>query len=242
MARVFVVGATGGTGIRVCQQLAARGHKVYGLHRKPEQAYRLSLYGIQPVLGDLIHCSPEQMATFLSPAETIVFLAHGRDGTPADRNAVNELALTMIARAAITLGGRRLIYASCHLDTSAHDVDHTALADYHSRREAEIVIAGTDLDWVALRSAPLSDEVGAGSIQAGLAVRPSLLTRDDLAEAMRTVIEHPELRQIFIEVSSGDAPIAAALRHMIRYSPKPTGRIGSVITRFPASQGRFLHS
>ncbi|RMP83722.1 hypothetical protein ALQ15_200063 [Pseudomonas syringae pv. actinidiae] len=40
MAKVFVIGATGETGIRLCQQLVARRHEVLGLHRKPEQYSR----------------------------------------------------------------------------------------------------------------------------------------------------------------------------------------------------------
>jgi uncharacterized protein YbjT (DUF2867 family) len=65
MAKVFVVGATGETGLRLCRQLVEAGHSAIGLHRRPEQAEVLRGIGASPVLGDLVTSSTKELSELL---------------------------------------------------------------------------------------------------------------------------------------------------------------------------------
>src|SRR6266536_3372655 len=51
--RIFLTGATGYIGSAVLDASLRAGHEVTALVRDPEKAERVSLRGVQPVLGDL---------------------------------------------------------------------------------------------------------------------------------------------------------------------------------------------
>ena len=54
MAKVFIIGAAGKVGSRLATLLAAGGHTVLALHRKPEQADALAAIVERPDLGRII--------------------------------------------------------------------------------------------------------------------------------------------------------------------------------------------
>src|SRR5688500_11978525 len=85
--RVFQVGAGGGVGRPLAEQLVRRGHRVTGMHRSPEQAAVIEATGATPVTGDLIADSVEQLRDRFSGHDAVVFTAgahgNGRDKTTA---------------------------------------------------------------------------------------------------------------------------------------------------------------
>lgn len=82
--RIFLIGATGGIGHRLLPMLTAKGHKVVGLHRKPEQAEAVEKAGGLPVLGDIIDTTADDLASVARGCDRIVFSA-GAAGSGLDR-------------------------------------------------------------------------------------------------------------------------------------------------------------
>ncbi|HBN91993.1 MAG TPA: NAD-dependent dehydratase, partial [Hyphomonas sp.] len=87
MSNIFLIGATGGVGSRLSPKLVEAGHTVKGLHRKPEQADDLRKQGVEPVLGNIIDMTADDLASAMNGCDTAVFSAgaagSGRDKTTA---------------------------------------------------------------------------------------------------------------------------------------------------------------
>ena len=62
MSNIFLIGATGGVGSRLSPKLVEAGHTVKGLHRKPEQADDLRKLGVEPILGNIIDMTADDIA------------------------------------------------------------------------------------------------------------------------------------------------------------------------------------
>lgn len=75
MSNIFLIGATGGVGSRLSPKLVEAGHTVKGLHRKPEQADDLHKQGVEPVLGNIIDMTADDLASAMKGCDTAVFSA-----------------------------------------------------------------------------------------------------------------------------------------------------------------------
>lgn len=98
--RIFLTGATGYVGSAVLDALLRGGHDVVALIRDPERAERLSLRGVQPVIGDL--ATPRAYAAAAEACESIIHTAFesSKRGPELDRSAIETLLGAAIRRAA----------------------------------------------------------------------------------------------------------------------------------------------
>lgn len=98
--RIFLTGATGYVGSAVLDALRRGGHDVTALVRDPEKAERVSLRGVQPVLGDL--AKPVSYTAAAEACDSIVHTAleSSKRGQKVDRQAVEALLGAAIRRAA----------------------------------------------------------------------------------------------------------------------------------------------
>lgn len=86
MSSIFIVGATGGVGSRLGPMLVGAGHRVTGLHRKPEQAGGLSAVGVKPCLGDIMEMTADDLTRVTKGSDVIVFSA-GAAGSGLERTS-----------------------------------------------------------------------------------------------------------------------------------------------------------
>jgi nucleoside-diphosphate-sugar epimerase len=109
--RIFLTGATGYIGSAVMDALLRGGHEVTALVRDPEKAERVSLRGVQPVIGELAR--PAGYADAAAVAEAIVHTA--LESSPR-KEKVDRQAIEMLLEAA----GRRAAAAqrACFVYTS----------------------------------------------------------------------------------------------------------------------------
>jgi nucleoside-diphosphate-sugar epimerase len=98
--RIFLTGATGYIGSAVLEAFLRGGHEVTALVRDPEKAERVSLRGVNPVLGDL--AKPASYTSAVEASDAIVHTAFqpSKDGQKVDRQAVETLLNAAIRRAA----------------------------------------------------------------------------------------------------------------------------------------------
>jgi len=89
--RIFLTGATGYVGSAVLDALLRGGHTVTALVREPERAERLSVRGVQAVVGDL--STPRTYAGAAEGCDGIIHTAleQSRRGPEVDRQAVDTL-------------------------------------------------------------------------------------------------------------------------------------------------------
>lgn len=98
--RIFLTGATGYIGSAVLDASLRAGHEVTALVRDPEKAERVSLRGVQPVLGDL--AKPASYMAAAEACEAIIHTAYEESSKRAqkvDRQAIETLLGAAIKRA-----------------------------------------------------------------------------------------------------------------------------------------------
>lgn len=88
--RIFLTGATGYIGSAVLEALLRSGHAVTALVRDPEKAERLTLRGVQTVVGDL--SMPSSWSSTAEACDGIVHTAFdSKRGPDVDRRAIDVL-------------------------------------------------------------------------------------------------------------------------------------------------------
>ncbi|MEW5751382.1 SDR family oxidoreductase [Pseudomonas lactis] len=215
MAKVFVVGATGETGLRLCRQLVEAGHSAIGLHRRPEQAEVLRGIGAIPVMGDLVTTSTTELSELMLEADTVVFTAGANGGGSEMTDAVDGAGVTKASDAAAYAGVWRFLLVSAFPDAwrekrMPEDFEHYMFV----KRQADVYLSHTELDWVILRPGTLLNELGTGLIRTGLAIPYGEVSRDDVAATLVQLIETPSVNRLIIELTAGDTPVSEAVAKM----------------------------
>lgn len=98
--RIFLTGATGYVGSTVLDALLRGSHDVTALVRDPEKAERVSLRGVQPIVGDL--SGPAAYAQTAETCDAIIHTAYepSKRGPHVDRQAIDVLLGAAIRHAA----------------------------------------------------------------------------------------------------------------------------------------------
>ena len=214
MTVVALTGATGFIGRHLLETLPKRGYRIRVLLRRPVD---LPPEASGAVVGDLL--APRNMAQALRDVDAVIHsagIAHAPSGAPEnDFRAINTEATVALARAAERAGVRRFVFLSsvrAQAGPSAPGVlteeSEPQPTDAYGRSKlvAERGLAGLDLDWVALRPVLVYGPGAKGNMArlldvarspyplpfGALSARRSLLSVQNLTEAVATVLEIPE--------------------------------------------------
>jgi uncharacterized protein YbjT (DUF2867 family) len=212
---VLVIGATGGTGRLLAEQLLAAGHQVRATSRHADGADELRELGAETVTadpeGDLDHvfegidavafCAGSGGHT--GPDATLRVDLHGAVRTIdlCQRHGVERYVMLSSMAADDPLRGSEAIR---HYLAAKHAADRLLLA---SGLEATIV-----------RPGGLTDSEPTGAVAVGV---PRLedrgqIPRADVATVMAACLDDPETSGVTFEVVSGDTPIAEAVAGLRR--------------------------
>ena len=215
MAHIFIVGATGGIGSRLHPLLTAAGHRVSGLHRKPEQAAALAAAGVVPVAGDIIDMTEDDLARAAAGADTIVFSA-GAAGSGQDRATAIDGDGPIKLLAAARAQGIGRFYIVSAFPEAGRDKDLGAGFEHYmvQKKRADVAVAQSPLDWVILRPGTLTDDDGDGRVTAGPCIAYGKASRGNVAAMLAALIATPQLRRQIIEMTDGDAPVADAVANL----------------------------
>ncbi|NKY85242.1 NAD(P)-binding oxidoreductase [Nocardia veterana] len=214
--KVFQIGAAGGVGRRLAQQLTARGDQVTGMHRNPDQAAIVSATGATPLIGDLIHDSAEDLAQRIAGHDAVVFSA-GAHGTGTDlTTAIDGAGLEKAAAAATRAGVPRFLLVSVFPD-AGRDRETSAGFEHYMRvkKSADVYLSHTDLDWLIVRPGTLLDDPGAGTVSAGLAIGYGSVSRDDVAAFLAAALREPRLNRVIVELTGGPTPVSDAVAELV---------------------------
>lgn len=253
---IALTGATGFIGRHLLRELPRRGYRIQVLLRRPSE---LPEGATGAIIGDL--ASPQNMAAALRGVDAVVHsagLAHAMSGHPEDDYRVlNTDATVGLARAAERAGVKRFVFLSSIRAQSGPCADAVLTEDLpaqptdpygRSKLAAEEGLATLAIDWVALRPVLVYGPGVKGNMAAllrlaqapvplplgGLTARRSLLSVDNLAAAVDTVLSAagPLRRPLIVadEEALTVPEMVAALRAGLGRGPAlirvPAGLIG----------------
>jgi len=141
---IFVTGATGFIGTRLCAALARLRRPARCLVRDLDRAQHLKKWGFELVLGDLRH--PHSYAEALAGCASLVHLASTIGADAHTLEQVNHRGTQALVAAAQRAGVRRFVHVSSY---GAQDERRFPYA--RSEWRAERCVRQSRLDWVVLR-------------------------------------------------------------------------------------------
>jgi len=212
MAKVFIVGGAGKIAIRLSKILAERGHAPSALHRKPEQAATITAQGAAPVLGDLTKLTVDELAGKIAGSDVVVFSAGAGGAGLEVTNAIDGKGLELAVDAAQKAGVKRFLLVSVFPDALRDDERNAGFENYiRVKKQSDVYLAASALDWVIVRPGTLTDDTGTGLISAGAAIPYGEVTRDDVAAFLAELVDHPATNTVILELTSGSTPIQAVI-------------------------------
>jgi nucleoside-diphosphate-sugar epimerase len=240
---IALTGATGFIGQHLLRELPKRGYRLRVLLRRPAP---VPIDCASAMIGDLAR--PHNISEALAGVDAVIHsagMAHAMSGVPEDDyRLLNTEATIKLARAAERAGVRRFVFLSsirAQSGSTAEEVLHEALeprptdAYGRSKLAAEQGLAETGLDWVALRLVLTYGPGVQGNMArlaelarspyplplAALKARRSLLSLDNLVEAVAKVLDAPAtLKRPFIVAD----PEALTVGEMIKAMRRGLGR------------------
>ncbi|MPQ94109.1 SDR family oxidoreductase [Thioclava sp. JE_KL1] len=218
MARIFVIGATGGVGHRLVPLLIEAGHEVTALHRKPEQADSLRAMGATPVQGDLMELTAGDFEPMFEGHDAVVFSA-GAAGSGLERTTRidGEAPLDVIA-AMNRMSVPRLYLVSVFPDAGRGKEIKPGFEHYMlAKKTADAAVVASGLDYVILRPGTLMDEDGDGRVALAHALDYGSVARGHVAAVLAALIDAPEISHEILELTDGTEEIAASVAALPRH-------------------------
>lgn len=204
--RLFLLGATGGTGQQVLRQALNRGHEVTTLARSPQKITRRDPK-LTILSGDPLSVSELRAAL---PGHDAVISALGPH-SPAPTTAASDCARALVRAMRGTEVKRLIVVSGALLFKHAggltplfflvRKVFSNVLRDH---QEAEKQLAGSGLDWTIVRPPYLSSGVGQANyraLESRLPPRGLRLSRADLARFLLDVMENQTYSRKIVGVS-----------------------------------------
>src|SRR5918994_2297411 len=211
--KVLVAGAHGKTARRLVRMLVEDGHEVRGLVRKEEQMPDVEADGAEPVLVDLEEEVEGRIGEAVAGCDAIVFAAGAGPGSGAVRKDTMDYGgAVKLVEAAEKHGVRRYLMLSS-MGAGDPGSGSEAMQPYlFAKARADERLQESDLDYTIIRPGTLTEEEGAGKIEAAEALgRRGEITRDDVAGTFAEALEMPNTYRKTFEIIGGETPIREAL-------------------------------
>jgi uncharacterized protein YbjT (DUF2867 family) len=211
MSIVVIAGGHGQIALRMARLLSARGDTVRSLIRNPGHEAGVHATGAEPVVADMEEL--DDLSEFVVGADAVVFAAGAGPGSGAARKRTVDLgAAVKLLDAAARTGARRYLMVSA-MGAADPASGSEAMRPYlDAKAEADAAVAGSDLDWTIVRPGGLTNDPGAGLIEAAPTLgRRGTITRDDVAAVLIACLDEPRTVGATFDVLEGQTPIAEAL-------------------------------
>lgn len=206
--KIAVIGAAGGVGRRVVAQAVKAEHQVSALVRRDEQADMVSLYGANPVLGDL----EGDWQGVLDGADAVVWAAGA--GANGEYQAIDGEALKRVVDTLAERGPKRLVVVSSMGVDRPDEMPPFLQKVLHVKADSDSHVQGSSLDWTIVRPGGLNDQPGVGKVTVGEHAPGGSITRDDVASVVLACLADPSTVGKTFEVVAGDRGIADAVNSL----------------------------
>jgi uncharacterized protein YbjT (DUF2867 family) len=214
--RVVIAGGHGKIALQLERLLAERGDQAVGLIRNRAHVADVQQTGAEAVVCDLEAASADDVAVLLSGADAAVFAAGAGAGSGAPRkDSVDRAASVLMADAAEQAGVHRFVQISSMGagQPPRPGTDEVWAAYIAAKTAAEADLRSRDLDWTIVRPGRLTDASATGKVRLAAPPIPAgTVPRADVAAVIAALLDDPGTRHQTLELTSGDSPVAAAVR------------------------------
>ena len=214
---VFIIGITGKVGDLLAQELLSRGDSVHGLVRREEQRAKLATRGVHAVVGELADMSVDVLAAAFGNVDAIVFSAGSNGGDREVTKAIDGEGVAKAIEAARRAQVDRLALVSV-LPESWRERDLGDEVEFYFavKKEADITLSRSGLEWLILRPSLLVDDPGIGTVSLGPAEFHGQVARADVAATLAELLHEPRIGRQILELNTGSVPIRDAVEARVR--------------------------
>lgn len=214
MSRIAIVGGHGKIARLLIPQLVDAGHTPLAMVRNPDYTAELKGLGADVVIVDIEQDDVDTFASAFASADAIVFAAGGGPDGNIERKKTVDLggSLKSIA-AASTAGVRRFVQISAiGVDNPLpDDAEDTWVAYVNAKRDADIALRDSTLDWTIVRPGGLTDDEPTGFVELAETVERGEIPRADVAAVIVAALDSPSTIGKQWELVSGSTPIEEAI-------------------------------
>ncbi len=215
MTRTAIVGGHGQIARLLIPLLVDAGHRPVALVRNPDHAAELEGLGAEVVHLDIEQADEESFAEAFTGAEAVVFAAGGGADGNIDRKRTVDLGGSLKSIAAAQLAGiRRFVQISAISvdEPIADDAEPGWKAYVEAKRDADIALRASDLDWTIVRPGGLTDDAPTSEVALAPQVERGQVPRADVAAVIAAVLDDATTYGQQWELVSGSTPIPDAIK------------------------------
>ena len=205
--KVLVIGATGGTGGHLLDQLVQDGHEVRAMARHEEQLDALRGRGADVVAGDLEGDIDEA----IRGVEAVCFCAGSGSSTGPDKTLLVDLhGAVRTIDACREHGVPRYVMLSSIAAGDPLRGRETIRHYLAAKHAADRILMCSDLDWTIVRPGGLTHDEPTGRVELGVPRLPERgqIPRADVAAVMAHCLPDRRTHGAAFELISGETPIA----------------------------------
>jgi uncharacterized protein YbjT (DUF2867 family) len=209
---VAIAGGHGKIARRLTRLLAARGDRVRSLIRNPAHADDVRSDGAEPVICDVEHATPDELAAAIAGADATVFAAGAGPGSGAERKwTVDRDGAVKLLEAARAAGVGRYVMISSVGAENPPGGDDVFSVYLRAKAAADRALQESDRAWTIVRPVRLIDDPGSGRVRIDAEALSGEVPRDDVAAVLDAVLHEPRSVHRTLYVAAGEDPIAEAL-------------------------------
>lgn len=212
--RIAIVGGNGQISRLLHPVLVAAGHQPVALVRNEDHRAGLEAVGAEVRLLDIEGEDVDGFAVAFEGCDAVVFSAGGGpDGNIERKRTVDLEGALKSMTAAEQLGIRRFVQVSAiNVDEPvAPDAGEVWAAYVAAKRDADVALRASNLDWTILRPGLLTDEPPTGLVALGPDVPRGAVTRGDVAAVLGAVIDRDDTIGQQWNLVGGDLSVDAAI-------------------------------
>src|SRR4051794_22629176 len=207
---VLVGGRHGQIARRLLRMLAQRGDTARGLIRNADHVADLEADGAHPILCDL---ETDDVRPHIGGAEAIVFAAGAGPGSGDERKRTLDLGgAVKCIEAARELGVERFLMVSA-MGTRDIPDDSPMRVYLEAKRDADLALEDSGLDWTIVRPGRLTDGPGTGTVDLAARLgRTGEVARDDVALVLYHCLRAENTIHGSFDLLAGPVPAESAVR------------------------------
>ena len=214
MTRVAIVGGHGKIARLLIPLLVDAGHQPVALVRNPDYSAELEALGAEVGILDIEQEGADAFAEAFTGADAVVFAAGGGpDGNIGRKRTVDLGGSLKSIKGAQAAGVTRFVQISAIAvdQPVGDDASNVWKAYVEAKRDADIALRESDLDWTIIRPGGLTDDAPTGLVTLAETVDRAQIPRADVAAVIVAVLDEPATINRQWELVSGETPIDDAI-------------------------------
>lgn len=214
MSHIAIVGGHGKIAQHLIALLHHAEHTPVALVRRPEQRAELESRGAEVRLLDIESADASGFAQAFAGCDAVVFAAGGGADGDIERKRTVDLEGSLKSIEGARLAGiRRFVQVSAiNVDEPLpEDTDDVWRAYVEAKRDADVALRASDLDWTIIRPGLLTDAPATGEVDLGVRVARDEIPRADVAGVLAAVLGSDAAIGHQWNLVSGSTPVHEAV-------------------------------